>query len=84
LPIIGHAVGPGGSWPSNDFLDNRKIDTAIVRSPTKPSKTKLSKPQLNAGTEILANVAIVMPVVPPNYDAFNCCNSNAADEQKLL
>jgi hypothetical protein len=59
LPIIGHAVGPGGSWLSNEFLDNKKIDAAIVRSPTKPSKTKPSKLQLNAGTEILANVAIL-------------------------
>jgi hypothetical protein len=59
LPIIGHLVGPGGSWLSNDFLDNKKIDAAIVRSPTKPSKTKPSKFQLNAGTETLANVAIL-------------------------
>jgi hypothetical protein len=59
LPIIGHAVGPGGSWLSNDFLDNKKIDAAIVRSPTKPSKAKPSELQLNAGTEILANVAIL-------------------------
>jgi hypothetical protein len=74
LPIIGHAVGPGGSWLSIDLLDNRKIDTAIVRSPTKPSNTKPSEPQLNAATEILANVAIVAGIVPPNYDAFDCCN----------
>ncbi len=59
LPIIGHAVGPGGSWLSNVFLENRKIDAAIVRSPTKPSKKKPSRLQLNVATGILANVAIL-------------------------
>jgi hypothetical protein len=79
LPIIGHAVGPGGSWLSNDFLENRKIDAAIVRSPTKPSKTKPSGLQLNVATGILANVAILAGGSFRHY-----YNFNAADEHKLL